>query len=106
MNIQDSHTDDAVNIAPHLHKVVYEDDKMRVLIVTVEPGDHADMHWHPHNMNYVTKGGKLRFTRKDGSTVDVDLTEGQATSSEVEVYHAVDNVGDTTVQTIQTELKY
>lgn len=106
MNIQESHSDDAVNIAPHLHTVLYEDNKMRILKVTVRPGEHADMHWHPHNTNYVTKGGKLRFTRKDGSTVDVDLFEGQVTSSETEVFHAVDNIGESVVETIQTELKY
>lgn len=36
--------DDAVTIAPHLHEVIYEDDKMRILKVTVKPGDTADMH--------------------------------------------------------------
>jgi mannose-6-phosphate isomerase-like protein (cupin superfamily) len=106
MNIHEEHLDDAINIAPHLHTVLYEDEKMRVLKVTVNPGDHADLHWHPHNVNYVTKGGKLRFTRPDGTTSDVELSEGQVTSSETAVSHIVDNIGDTVVETIQTELKY
>ena len=106
MNIQDTHKDDAINIAPDLHEVIYEDDKMRVLKVTVKPGAHADMHWHPHNMNYVIQSGLLRFTRTDGTTVDVELTEGLVTSSTAEVFHTVDNIGDTTVQTVQVELKY
>ncbi len=106
MTIQSDHPDDAVNVAPHLHIVIYEDAKVRVLKVIVNPGDHADMHWHPHNINYVTKGGTLRFTRQDGSSVDVELIEGQVTSSEDEVFHAVDNIGDSVVETIQVELKY
>lgn len=106
MNIQDKHQDDAINIAPHLHTVIYEDDKMRILKVTVNPGDHADMHWHPHNTNYVTKGGMLKFTKPDGTTAKVELSEGQVTSSTLEVFHAVDNIGNTVVETIQTELKY
>ena len=106
MNIQTTHPDDAVNIAPHLHTVLYEDNKMRILKVIVKPGDHADTHWHPHNTNYVTKGGVLRFTSKDGMSIDMELTEGQVTSSESKVFHAVYNIGDTVIETIQTELKY
>lgn len=106
MNLKDTHVDDAVNVAPHLHSVVYEDDKMRVLKVVVQPGDIADMHWHPHNINYVLSGGKLRFNRPDGSSVDVDLTVGQVTSAAVDSQHSVENIGDETVETIQVELKY
>lgn len=104
MNVQDSHKDDAVNVAPHLHKIVFEDDKLRVLKVTVEPKAKADMHWHPRNINYITKSGKLRFNKPDGTTVDVDLSKGQVTSAG-ESSHAVENVGETTVETIQVELK-
>jgi oxalate decarboxylase/phosphoglucose isomerase-like protein (cupin superfamily) len=102
-NISD-HTDDAVTIAPHLHEIIFENDKMRVLKVTVKPGDTAGMHWHPENINYILKPGKLRFNKPDGSTVDVDLTEGQVTSSP-ESSHAVENIGDSEVQTVQVELK-
>ena len=77
---------------------------MRVLKEAVNLGDHAEMHWHPRNINYVTKGGKLRFERQDGSTIDVDLTEGQVTSSTNDIYHAVDNIGNATIETIQVEL--
>ncbi len=106
MDIQDEHTDDAINVAPHLHKVIYEDEKMRVLKVRVEPGNVAEMHWHPHNINYVLSAGKLQFNKPDGTSVEVDLTEGQVTSAPSESSHAVKNVGDTTVETIQVELKY
>lgn len=106
MNLQDSHPNDAVNIAPHLHSIIYEDDKMRVLKVVVNPGDKAEMHWHPHNINYVLSAGKLRFNRPDGTNVDVDLADGQVTSATADSQHAVENIGDTVVQTIQVELKY
>ncbi|HMI08975.1 MAG TPA: hypothetical protein VK497_01080 [Candidatus Saccharimonadales bacterium] len=104
MNIQDEHPDDAVNIAPHLHAILFEDDKLRVLKVSVKPGDEAKMHWHPRNINYVLSAGKLGFTKPDGSSVDIDLSEGQVTSS-VESSHEVKNIGDTIVETVQVELK-
>jgi mannose-6-phosphate isomerase-like protein (cupin superfamily) len=105
MNIQEQHSDDAVNIAPHLHTIIFEDDKMRVLKVSVKPGAIAAMHWHPRNINYVLSGGLLRFGKTDGTTIDVDLTNGQVTSSPTEGSHAVENVGETLVETIQVELK-
>ncbi len=37
---------DAVNAAPKNHKVLYEDDKVRILEVTVEPGEKENMHYH------------------------------------------------------------
>lgn len=106
MNIQDNYKDDAINVAPHLHEVIYEDEKMRVLKVHVEPGEVAEMHWHPHNINYVLSAGKLQFSKPDNTSVEVDLTEGQVTSTPTESSHAVKNIGDTTVETIQVELKY
>lgn len=104
MNISDEHTDDAVNIAPNLHEILLETERMRVLKVSVKPGEKAKMHWHPENMNYILASGKLRFTKSDGTTVDVELLEGSTTNS-VESSHAVENIGDTEVQTIQVELK-
>ena len=104
MNIQDEHSDDAINVAPHLHTILFEDDKLRVLKVSVKPNDEAEMHWHPRNINYVLSAGKLHFTKPDGTSVDIDLSEGQVTSS-AESSHGVKNVGDTVVETIQVELK-
>lgn len=104
MSIQDKHANDAVNIAPHLHSVIFEDDKMRVLKVVVKPGDKAEMHWHPQNINYILSGGTLRFKKEDGTSADVELTEGQVTSSP-ESSHAVENIGDSNVETVQVELK-
>lgn len=39
-------TMDAVSAAPKNHKVLYEDDKVRILEVTVEPGEKENMHYH------------------------------------------------------------
>lgn len=105
MRLQDEHKDDAVNIAPHLHTVIYEDEKMRILKVVVPSGATAEMHWHPHNINYILKGGKLEFTKQDGSIISVELSDEQVTSATNESYHAVKNNSDETVETIQVELK-
>lgn len=106
MTIQNNHSDDAVNIAPHLHHVLYEDDKMRVLKVSIKPGDSANMHWHPHSINYVLSGGKIHLDNPDGTSSDIDLADGQVTSTTEDISHAVKNIGEVTVETIEVELKY
>lgn len=99
------HADDAVNVAGHLHTLLYEDDNLRVLKVTVTPGDEAKMHWHPRNINYVLRGGELEFTAQNGERKVILLTAGQVTSATSEMYHAVKNNSDKIVETIQVELK-
>ena len=97
-------SDDAVSVAPGLHETIFEDDAVRVLRVTVPAGASAAMHWHPRNINYIITGGALRFTKPDGTVADVELRAGQVTSSP-ESSHAVENIGQTEVRTVQTELK-
>jgi quercetin dioxygenase-like cupin family protein len=98
------HPDDIVTIAPQQHKVMFENDTIRVLKVTVKPGDKVAMHRNPENVNYILQAGILRFTSPDGSTQDVELTEGQIIPAP-ESSHAVENIGDTEVQTLGIELK-
>lgn len=97
--------EDAVTIAPDLHQIIFENDKIRVLKVTVPPKAKAAMHWHPENINYILAPGKLKFTKPDGSVAEVELDEGQVTASPAAGSHAVENTGDTEVQTIQVEMK-
>ncbi len=104
MTPEQTRANDAVTIAPHLHSVIFENDKIRVLKVRVRPGDKAEMHWHPENMNYTLSAGKLRFTKLDGSIAEVTLNEGQVTYSKAGS-HIVENTGDSEVQTVQIEFK-
>jgi len=98
------HDDDALSIAPEFHKAIFEDGKVRVLEVTVPVGATARMHWHPRNINYIQADGTLRFTREDGTVADVELAVGQVTSSDA-ASHAVENIGDSEVKTMQIEFK-
>lgn len=95
---------DAVIAAPDLHEVIFENDIVRVLRVTVAPGASAAMHTHPRNVNYIVTGGKLAITSPDRLTREVELEEGTVLDGQA-VIHQVKNIGDTTVQTIQTEFK-
>jgi len=97
-------TDDIVVIAPEQHAVIFENDKIRMLRVTVKPGDKVGMHRNPENVNYVLQPGTLRLINPDDTSIDVELAAGQVIPAP-EGAHAVENVGDTQVQTICVEMK-
>lgn len=96
--------DDIVKISPDVHEVLFENDAIRVLEVTVKPGDKVPMHTNPENVNYIVKPGTLRLIEPNGSSVDIALTERQVIPAPVG-RHAVENVGTTDVRTICIELK-
>ncbi len=96
--------DDIVKISPDVHEVLFENDVIRVLEVTVKPGAKVAMHTNPENVNYIVKPGTLRLIDPDGSAVDIVLAERQVIPAPVG-RHAVENVGATEVRTICIELK-
>lgn len=96
--------DDIVKISPDVHQVLFENDAIRVLEVTVKPGAKVPMHTNPENVNYIVKPGTLRLIDPDGSTIDIQLSERQVIPAPVG-RHAVENVGSTEVRTICIELK-
>jgi quercetin dioxygenase-like cupin family protein len=98
------HIDDIVKISPDVHQVLFENDVIRVLEVTVKPGAKVPMHTNPENVNYIVKPGTLRLIEPDGASVDIDLAERQVIPAPVG-RHAVENVGATEVRTICIELK-
>lgn len=98
-----NHEDDAVSAAPEVHKAVFENDSVRMLDVVVPVGYKSASHWHPKNTCYVLAPGKLRFTLPDGTTKDVELSEGQVTQGGGS--HVVENVGTTEVRVLQVEFK-
>jgi quercetin dioxygenase-like cupin family protein len=64
---------DAIVAAPNNHQVVFENEKVRVLDVTIKPGEKEPFHVHPMPgvMNIIA-GSKLRITEaslQDGTLV-------------------------------------
>jgi quercetin dioxygenase-like cupin family protein len=96
--------DDIVKISPDVHQVLFENDAIRVLEVTVKPGAKVPMHTNPENVNYIVKPGRLRLVGPDGSSVELNLSERQVIPAPVG-RHAVENIGTTEVRTICIELK-
>ena len=98
-----NHEDDAVSAAPEVHKVIFENETVRVLDVVVPIKYKSASHWHPKNICYVLSSGALRFTLPDGAVKDVQLFGNQVTQGEG--FHIVENIGDNEVRVIQIEFK-
>jgi quercetin dioxygenase-like cupin family protein len=99
-----AYAQDVVQVAGDSHKVILDNAQVRVLAVTLKPGQKAPMHSHPANVSYVLSDGKLRITLPDGKTMDKEPKAGAATWSDA-VTHAVENIGTGDFTQVQIELK-
>jgi quercetin dioxygenase-like cupin family protein len=86
-----------------MYKLLFENDRVRVMEVTFKPGERIAEHSHPDHFAYVVTGGKLKITAGE-KTTEADLTPGQVLWIAAEKHWAV-NVGSTEVRLMVTELK-
>ena len=97
-------SEDAVKVAPHVYKVMLENEQVRVLETRMKPGDKTDMHFHPAVVACSVNGGKYKFTSPDGQSMEVELEAGQALYLDP-VEHSTENVGTTEGLVLLVELK-
>lgn len=68
---------DAMEIAPDLHEVILENDRVRVLAYDMEPGDRAELHRHPDSVVYHLEGTcTARGTSPEGEAREFELEPG------------------------------
>ncbi len=89
---------------PETHKVLLDNDQVRVLEARIQPGQKVAMHSHPANVVYYLTDYKIKATSPDGKTA---LREGEAGTavSFGPVTHAVENAGSTEIHLVQVEMK-
>ena len=95
---------DVVKVSPETHKVLLENEHVRVLDVHAKPGEKVAMHSHPASTLYYLTDGKLKITYPDGRTEERTVKAGTAVWSEA-VTHAVENVGASEFHEVHIELK-
>jgi quercetin dioxygenase-like cupin family protein len=83
--------EDAVKVAPDVYNVVFENEKLRVLEVEMEPGSRTEMHSHPDTLIYILTGGKVNFTDPSGEVVELETANGETVWMEA-TEHATDHV--------------
>jgi len=95
---------DVVKVSPETHKVLLENEHVRVLDVHAKPGEKVGMHSHPASTLYYLTDGKLKVTYPDGRTEERSVKAGTAVWSEA-VTHAVENIGANEFHEVHIELK-
>lgn len=95
-------TDPAV-VDPDLYRVIFENDRVRVLEYRDKPGDKTSPHQHPDSVLYPLASFRRRITAS-GRQVEVALAEGQIRWLDAQE-HSGENIGDTETHALFIELK-
>lgn len=93
---------DPVSVSPDLYKVLLENDNVRVVQYTINPGQRDQIHTHPAKVSYVVKGGTLRINLGDTSFV-AEEAAGEVTFRGVVPKHYAANIGPTPVSIVLIE---
>jgi hypothetical protein len=88
--------------------VLFENERVRVWDLTVEPGDRIPFHCHTTSYFFTcVEGGRMINRFPDGNQVTLDMDDGatwfSAIDSEPEI-HDLENVGSTRVRFVTVEL--
>ena len=85
-------------------KVIFENDRVRVLEVNYAPGTTHEMHSHPDHVIYALGDAKVRMTGEDGKSAEVEIKKG-GTRWQPAVTHKTENIGTTPISVVLVELK-
>ena len=96
--------EDPLKVGPDIYKLLFENDRVRVMEIDFKPGAKIAEHSHPDHMLYVTSSGTLRISHPDGKSVDVTPNVGDVLWTDAET-HWAENIGTTEVKAVIVELK-
>ena len=95
-----------LEVAPESAKVVFENEAVRVVEITMRKGQRIPMHSHNRGISYSLNGGRIRSTNEAGKSRIFSVKEGEISWSKVDgaETHAVDNLGGV-LRELSVELK-
>jgi hypothetical protein len=94
---------DPVSTNPDAYRVLFENERVRVLEYTDTPGHRTTPHRHPDSV-MVTLSSFRRRLAADGREVEVDVPAGVARWLSAQE-HSGENIGTTDTRTVFVELK-
>jgi quercetin dioxygenase-like cupin family protein len=95
---------EAAEAAPHIYKVLFENERVRLLDVRMKPGEESAQHSHPDYLLYAHEGGRVKLSDPSGQNAEVDVPEGAVMWRDAEEHSAL-NVGTTEIHALSVELK-
>jgi predicted metal-dependent enzyme (double-stranded beta helix superfamily) len=103
---------DAVAAAPHHHRIIFENEQVRVLDAIIGPGDTVPVHTHewPSVVYTLQTSDFVRFNAVTGETLDSreswdSIPLNKPINLPPLTAHSIRNVGDRTMRAISVELK-
>ncbi len=96
---------DPLQAAPNMYKLLFENEKVRVMEVFFKPGEKIAKHSHPDHFVTVLFPGELTIYKEDGSHAVNQLTTDQVVWIPAET-HWAQNTGKTDVKLLVTEMKH
>jgi quercetin dioxygenase-like cupin family protein len=94
---------DPMESNPDHYKVVFENDRVRVLEYTDKPGDRTTPHQHPDSVMYTLSSFRRRLVSGDAQR-EVEMEAGLTGWLPAQEHHG-ENIGDTPTHVLFVELK-
>ena len=95
---------DPTTTDPDKYKVIFENDRVRVLEYRDEPGQKTSPHEHPDSVMYTLSSFQRRLIAGSGESRDVALEPGEARWLDAQS-HSGENIGSTPTHVLFVELK-
>jgi beta-alanine degradation protein BauB len=95
---------DPTSTDPDKYKVIFENERVRVLQYTDEPGQATSPHEHPDSVMYTLSSFERRLVGESGESRDVSLEAGQVRWLDAQV-HSGENIGQAPTHVLFVELK-
>jgi quercetin dioxygenase-like cupin family protein len=95
---------DPTTTDPDKYKVIFENDRVRVLEYRDEPGQATQPHQHPDSVMYTLSSFERRLIGENGESRDVALGAGEVRWLDAQV-HSGENIGDSPTHVLFVELK-
>ena len=95
---------DPIEVSPSNYRVLLENDRVRVLEMSLKAGEKDEMHSHPAETVYFIQGSQVRVYLPDGGTAEVEFPDGGVMWHE-EWTHQVENIGSADLRAVIVESK-
>ena len=84
-----------LEVAPKSAKVIFENDVVRVIEITMRKGQKIQMHSHNRGLSYSLNEGKIRSNSVGGRSEVINVRKGELSwsNSDGAETHAVENLG-------------
>lgn len=89
---------------PDKYRVIFENERVRVLEYRDEAGQRTSPHGHPDSVMVTLSSFSRRLVAEDGSHRDVELTPGQVRWLDAQT-HSGENIGESPTHVVFVELK-